>query len=111
MKLGLDSFRAMACMPDLPVKVEVVEIKVVRPSKEIWEAEPKKRKIIADNLVNDALNTLKSFSANDMAEETNLTVACARDKLNALFIAEKVTKVKVENDYPGRNVFYFKLVA
>jgi len=90
-----------------PVKL----VREIKPSKAIWEVEPKVRKEIADARISDALKILGTFHAQAMADETGLTIACVRDKLNALFGKGEVTKEKIHSNKVGQPIYHFKLVA
>lgn len=110
--LNCAAFRMIGRTPALKVKpVKKAKVKKSLPaSKALWKLSPEKRKAIADSLISEALGTLALFSAQGMAEYTNLTLTSVRNKLNKLKADGLVTKEKMDNGESGPDKFYFKLI-
>ena len=112
MRLGFSAFEYINKKHELKVKIEKPEkAKPVKVIKDIWKVEPKKRKEMADRLIDESLKSLGTFSAKTMAQETGLTINCARSKLNDLFDKGELIREVVKSKGPGKPVFHFSKVT
>ena len=107
--LMIDSLMKIRAIPPVISTSKVYRAKSISGgrNKSVLTGEPKERKRQGIELTKNALMKLKSATAADIAEETGLTVTTARNNLNNMFAANKVTKIKVNGSLKQSRVQYF----